>query len=337
MKALPTLGGINGAASWINNRGEIVGVAENAKLDKTCPANGPQKFQFKPVMWLDGKIQELPTFGSDQNGYASANNNNGQAAGASGDCATLQPNGNYLLGRHALLWEKGLATDLGNLGGTAGHFAFAINNQTQVAGVSDLAGDTSFHAFLWSQKTGMQDLGTLPGDFASAAIGINDAGTVVGLSLDPSFNLRAFVWQDGVMSDLNSLIPAGSRLTIIHACGLNSRGEITGLAVTSTGEVHGYLASPAGTTALVGPKNTTVITRQITLDGTASFSADGKPLTYEWSIPQGSPQAAILHGNTATPEVQFASGRNVYIFQLTVTDSAGTSATDLVTVNFQGN
>jgi hypothetical protein len=32
---------------------------------------------------------------------------------------------------------------------------------------------------------------------------------------------------------------------------------------------------------------------------------DGKPLTYAWTIPKGSPQAAILGGTTATPTVQF--------------------------------
>jgi hypothetical protein len=80
-----------------------------------------------------------------------------------------------------------------------------------------------------------------------------------------------------------------------------------------------------------------VLARQITLDGTASFGADDQPLTYQWSIPHGSPQAAILHGTTATPEVQFASGRNLYTFQLTVTDSTGTSVSDMATVNFQGN
>jgi hypothetical protein len=108
--------------------------------------------------------------------------------------------------------------------------------------------------------------------------------------------------------------------------------------VTSTGDVHGFLATPAPvTTATAGPKNSTVVGREITLDGTASISADDKPLTYQWSIPQGSPSAGILHGNTATPSVQFSPARGVYTFQLTVTDSTGTSASDVVTVNFQGN
>ena len=93
------------------------------------------------------------------------------------------------------------------------------------------------------------------------------------------------------------------------------------------------------TVAFAGPKDLTTTNRQITLDGSASASADGNPLTYQWSIPQGqaNPSAAILQGTTATPTVQFARTRGVYTFQLTVTDSTGASASDLVMVNFQGN
>src|SRR5882724_11333192 len=142
MTPLPTLGGVNGQASWINNRSEIVGTAENFKLDPACPA--PQKFQFKPVIWENGQIEELPTFGSDVNGYAFSINDSGQAVGASGDCTELQGNGTYLAARHALLWQTGGMTNLGTLGGTGkgmGIVALGINNQGQAVGASDLAGD----------------------------------------------------------------------------------------------------------------------------------------------------------------------------------------------------
>lgn len=103
------------------------------------------------------------------------------------------------------------------------------------------------------------------------------------------------------------------------------------------GEPPNRCAPGAVTTAVAGPKNLTVTSRQIQLDGTASTSADGLPLAYAWSIPQGAPSAAILFGSTATPSIQFAQGRGTYTFQLTVTDSAGKSATDTMAVNFQGN
>jgi nicotinate dehydrogenase subunit B len=91
------------------------------------------------------------------------------------------------------------------------------------------------------------------------------------------------------------------------------------------------------TAAIAGPKNATAIARQLQLDGTASTSFDGKPLSYHWTGVPGTPQAAILHGDTASPIVQFGSGRGAYTFQLTVTDSSGRTATDTVTINYIGN
>ena len=91
------------------------------------------------------------------------------------------------------------------------------------------------------------------------------------------------------------------------------------------------------TAAVAGPKDATVVSRQFQLDGTGSMSADGKPLTYQWTIPLGNPIAAILGGETATPSVQFGAQRAPSTFQLTVTDSLGKISTDFVTINFVGN
>ncbi len=95
-----------------------------------------------------------------------------------------------------MLWQEGTVTDLGSLGGTGhgmGILAYNLNDQDQVVGLSDLPGDTTFHAFLWTKQTGMQDLGTLPGDVTSAASGITNESQVVGVLLDASFNPTAFL------------------------------------------------------------------------------------------------------------------------------------------------
>ncbi len=247
MIQLSTLGGNNGAATAISNRGEVAGFAENLIPDPGCPA--PQVFEFEPVVWEKGVIHKLPTYGGDPDGITYLINDNGEVVGGSGTCATFNPNVlNNLLPIHALLWEKGKAIDLGNLGGptgqAGGNIAFGINNQGEVVGNSDLPGDTTFHAFLWTKSTRMQDLGTLSGDVASLSISINDVGTIVGASLDASFSPRAFLWEKGVMTDLNTLIAGDSSLYLLTGCSINSRGEITGLGMTGTGEIHTYLASP---------------------------------------------------------------------------------------------
>lgn len=253
MISLPTLGGANGWASGINDRGDVAGLAENAMQDTDCPVH-----QFKPVVWKNGRIQELPTHHSDHYGVAAAINDKGQVVGATGACASFNANsGYYLVENHAVLWENGEVTDLGNFGGNggpagnAGNHACAINNRSQVVGHSELGDslDSPYHAFLWTRERGkMLDLGTLPGDFASAAIGINDRGEVVGLSVGPSpnYNSRAILWENGVMTDLNTLIagnPSGLYLAI--AVSINVGGEIVGVAGASDGSIHSFLATPS--------------------------------------------------------------------------------------------
>ena len=184
----------------------------------------------------------------EPDGVAAAINDHGQVVGASGTCApSTRIQELYLVENHALLWERGMVTDLGNLGGTggiAGNHACAINNQGQVVGHSELPNNTTFHGFLWTRETGMRDLDTLPGDVASLALGINDKGEVVGASLDAKFSPRAVLWEGDAMTDLNTLIPANSGLHLLLAVSISAGGEIVGLAVTNTGALHGFLATP---------------------------------------------------------------------------------------------
>jgi len=232
MTVLPTLGGNNGFANQVNNRGQVAGAAETETLVPPCVSG-----LATPVVWYKGSIQELPLFPADLAGVALAINDKGEAAGFTASCA----------GGHALMWQNGTAIDLGSLGGSFG-IANAINNQGKVVGNSNLPGDATSHAFLWHSGV-MADLGVLPGDFGSVALGINDEDQVVGDSADENGE-HPFLWQNGVMTNLNDLIPVTSPLFLIHANGINSRGEISGLAFdTNSGELRGYLAIPSDDSA----------------------------------------------------------------------------------------
>lgn len=274
MAPLPLLGGNNGTAWQINNRGQATGIAENATFDPACPT---PELEAKPVIWEDGRIQELPTIDGDLDGAAQSINDSGQVVGYSGNCTAQFPFTTF----HAVLWQHGpggwTATDLGNLGASALTLAFGINNRGQVVGQAGTpclnAGgcglpppfqDATFHAFLW-QNGKMTDLGTLPGDVQSWAETINAKNQAVGTSFDVAGDMHPFIWEDGVMTNLNALIPADSPWFLLEALGGNDRGQIVGFAFnTLTGEVHGYLATPcegegcgAGASAAASPARTT--------------------------------------------------------------------------------
>jgi probable HAF family extracellular repeat protein len=275
MTPLPTLGGNNGWAAGINDQNEVAGVAENTTQEPTC-AGTSQVFQFKPVIWTKGQVHELGTFAGDPVGMAWGINEWGQATGYSGNCTTVF---------HALLWQYGRVINLGDLGGTMNNEGLDINNLGQVVGYSDLPGDATGHGFLWQKRTGMIDLGTLPGDVGSDADGINNPGQVVGGSWDAEGNDRAYLWQNGVMTDLNTLIPADSPLYLIEATGtINDRGQIAGIAmVNSTGDVHAFLATPTKETwpvresqKVVLPENVrNLLQRRLRFGGRLGFAVPG--------------------------------------------------------------
>jgi probable HAF family extracellular repeat protein len=229
---LPTLGGNNGSALAINNRGDLAGVAETDIPDPTCVP--PFVLHFEPVIWRDGQPQRLPTVHGDPDGLIQGINDRGQAVGFTGSCSPV----------HAVLWDRGKAIDLGTLGGAVFNIAFSINNRGQVVGESDVPGDVTNHAFLW-QSGVMTDLGTLPGDFTSIALSINNRTQIVGLSFDANGNVSPVLWQNGVIAGLNNLIPADSPLFLLEALGINDLGQIVGYGIqTASGEVHAYIAAP---------------------------------------------------------------------------------------------
>ena len=251
MSQLPTLGGSNGAVSAVNNRGVIAGAAQTAARDSSCPA--PLFHDYKAVAWgpAAGQIRELRALPGDTVSLAFWINDQGQVVGTSGVCSNTLPYG-VIVGPHAVLWDSdGTPFDLGNLGGSVdvslvavGNRATYINNKGQVVGGSTLAGNKTAHAFLWTRDSGMKDLGVLPGDYNSGAIAINERGEAVGVSNDTEGNARAFIWRNGLMSDLNSIANADSPLYLLVAFGINDRGEIVGFGATEGGEIHAFLATP---------------------------------------------------------------------------------------------
>jgi len=110
-------------------------------------------------------------------------------------------------------------------------------------------------AFIWSSEGGMVGLGALGTDAISEATDINNLGQVVGVSYaKPDFSgARAFIWQDGTMTDLNGLLlPADQASFYVSSTGgINDAGEIAAQAnLVSNGVVtpvlHAVLLVPSG-------------------------------------------------------------------------------------------
>jgi probable HAF family extracellular repeat protein len=230
MTALPTLGGNQGFATSINSSGQVVGWAETPVHDPTC--NAPQVLQFRAVMWdtKKGTMRELRPLPGDSTSAATGINNRGQAVGISGECDIAV---GQLSARHSVLWENDTVINIGDLGGDAWHTPMDIDDAGDVVGFSNPRGvvgiDFNPHAFLWTKATGIQDLRTLPGDANSQALGVNSSHQVVGVS-SGALN-RAFLWENGVMQDLNGLVGSGFPDLLIVAQHINEDGVIVGRAV----------------------------------------------------------------------------------------------------------
>lgn len=272
MTQLPGLGGNNSIGGGDNNAGQIVGWAENTVYDPTCapPSPGAVQFlQFEATLWqrdFRGKwqVRELPPYPGDPDGAATAINDSGQAVGISGTCDVAV--GAYSA-IHALMWENGKPINLGNLGGHGWNTPGAINNRGVVTGFANGANDVvdgqlqfKFLAFIWTKQYGMKSLGTLPGvngtpDAMSEGTDINDENQIVGVSFaDFEFDgPRAFIWQNGTMTALDSLIgSASANWDITSTGGINDSGVIAAQAnpvvdgVINFNVAHAVLLVPCG-------------------------------------------------------------------------------------------
>lgn len=139
--------------------------------------------------------------------------------------------------QHAFLWDNGAVTDLGTLGGDQAN-GRAINDHGHVVGISSTPAGNP-HGFFWNNGS-MTDIGVLASS-QSAAYDINDLDQIVGWSG------VAIMWQAGVMTDLNTLIPTGTGFVLNTAEAINNNGWVVGRA-TYQGHMRAYLLRPAAST-----------------------------------------------------------------------------------------
>lgn len=217
----------------INDLGQVVGTWGNGIMGDPALA---------AFLWQDGVMIDLNMQLGMGHSEALDINEAGQVVGWMGPSTSTN-------GSRAFVWQGGNVIDLGVIPGgyTAVGEAISENGWVVGGGRVDAGGFT--RAFLWNGSE-MLNLGTLPGFDRGAASDVNDSGRVVGRSWGVAGNPNiesAFVWQDGVMTDLNDLIPTNSGAHITWATAINNQGQITGMATASANEVVAVLLTPVET------------------------------------------------------------------------------------------
>jgi probable HAF family extracellular repeat protein len=240
MVDLGTMDGTSSVAIYVNDTGQVVGIADN-KIPDPFSLFGIG-VQVRTFLWDDGKVEDIGTLGGPDTVPGAGCNNQLENVIVGQSYTSSSPNSETGIPTLApFLWKQGKMTDLGSLGGTLG-FAQCANNRGEVIGFSNLSGDIIEHAFVWNEDRRMQDLGTLGGD-NSEAIWINDAGEIVGSAdLAGSVQHDAVLWKDGVIQDLGTV--DGDACSRARA--INTKGQVVGGSSDCSNFLHGFVWEKAG-------------------------------------------------------------------------------------------
>lgn len=225
---LGTLDGPDAETHGLNNLGQVTGISYiNSSPNSSTGLPTADPFFWNP---MTKKMTDLGTLGGVW-GWAGVLNNNGQVIGYSslaadpGACLKQLPNPNC----HPFLWDAG--KNNGNLldltAESGGVFvgANAINDSEEIVGLGNFSGTTD--AALWSNGK-VKDLGHLAGDCSSEALAINSRSQVIGRSVACNGDLHPFLWENGSIVDLNTLIPPNSSLLLVETAAINDHGKIAG-------------------------------------------------------------------------------------------------------------
>jgi len=220
-------------ALGVNNSGVVVG---QGWLDADS---------FHVFRYANGQMVDIGPPGSFQ-ATPAAINDAGQIIGSYYTSST--DNG-------AFLYSNGKFTNLGAPAGTTTS-ASAINSTGQIAGQIFFNSGAPSHAAVWNNGV-WTDLGAFPGATAgTAATGINTAGQVIAVagyrvtSYHPFIPAKsiACIVQNGVVVDLNTLIPTNSGFNLARAIAMNDAGEILCNTKTQNGvkvsNQHAVLLTP---------------------------------------------------------------------------------------------
>jgi probable HAF family extracellular repeat protein len=238
-------------AMGINSAGVIAGTSYVNGVPHGVVWNGSETTDLGAGIYATGINDPGVVVGSNGHAFALANGvyhdlgvlpgGNWSSAYGINDSGTVVGDGTVASGNvRAFVWTaESSMTELGTLGGL-NSYATAVNNSGEVIGYASLRNGYD-HAFS-AVGAVMTDLGTLGGN--SYAYGINDNGEIVGYSWSiNAANPEAFIYINGMMIDLNRLIPSNSGWQLLEAYGINDAGQIVGEGLLN-GQAHAFLLDP---------------------------------------------------------------------------------------------
>ncbi len=316
-----------GRAYGINNAGHVVGWSA-INPDGIYHAF---RWSYNTGGWWDWFDLGNITGNPDEISLANAINDLGQVVGGSGSAGSRRA---FRTRPYSVI--NAPTDSLPYLPGGTTAEAFAINNRGQAVGVSNtrIGTSTVTRPALWDGSS-VIDLGSLGGNLARA-FGINNLGQVVGHSyLSDNSTLNAFLWVDGVLRNLNDLLPAGSGWVLNEARAINDFGQITGYGAHN-GITRAFLMTPVATTV------------QVNLDGyTGSYSR--LPIQVEVRSPTTGETLLVLSPalsaggqfnltlTPATYHLAFKADRSLRVLLTGITLPAGTLTVNLSNGDIDGD
>ena len=236
MVDIGTLGGSNSIAEGVSANGSVV--------VGTATDNSGHNHAFR---WTQaGGMQDLGTLGGNTS-VAYAANTDGTVVVGEADLASGSQS-------HAFRWTQatGIMVDLGTLGGLTS-YAYGVSTDGSVVvgyAADNLLVTPDYHAFRWTQPTGMVDLGTLGGT-DSAAYGVSaDGSVVVGESTPASGGYEAIYWTQATgMQTItqwltaNGVNSASFNFSNSTASAVSATGKaVVGQFLTAQSTYHAFLA-----------------------------------------------------------------------------------------------